>query len=451
MQTALCNTRLQKHVFAIAMPMVLSNLTIPLLGLTDTAVAGHLEHAWYLGGVALGSTLINVLFFLLGFLRMSTTGLTAQAYGAASPDGQLQHLAHGLFSAVCLAALLLLLQYPVIWLLLQFSTASMEVSQQAVLYFSTRIWSAPATLSNMVIIGWLLGRQNARYPMLILLLTNLVNIVLDLLFVLGFGWQVQGIAAASVVADYSGLLLGLWLVKRSLPQHALLHKSLPAALWHHLQHRSGISRLFRLNRDIFLRSLCLQMVFAFIAFQGAAYGDNIVAANAILLSFLMVVSYGMDGLAYAAESLTGQAKGAGNTILLRDYLKILSCWSLLTGLLFSLTYLLMGPSLLQLLTSLPEVRQEAAVYLPWLILLPLIACWAYLLDGVFIGATEGRILRNTMFLALISFICSFGLMYQYQNHALWAAVCCFMAARAGSLGWILLRRWPQFSSGATTD
>lgn len=446
MQTALFNTRLQKHVFAIAVPMVLSNLTIPLLGLTDTAVAGHLEHAWYLGGVALGATLINVLFFLLGFLRMSTTGLTAQAYGAASADEQLQHLAHGLFSAICLAVILLLLQYPIVWLLLQFSTASIEVSQQAAVYFSTRIWSAPATLSNMVIIGWLLGRQNARYPMLILLLINLVNIVLDLLFVLGLGWQVQGIAAASVAADFCGLLLGLWLIKRSLP-----HTSLAGALWHHLQHRRGISRLFRLNRDIFLRSLCLQMVFAFIAFQGAAYGDNIVAANAILLSFLMVVSYGMDGLAYAAESLTGQAKGAGNAVLLRAYLKILFFWSLLAGLLFSLTYLLAGPSLLQLLTSLPEVRQTASLYLPWLILLPLIACWAYLLDGIFIGATEGRILRNTMFMALLSFIFSFGLLYQYQNHALWAAVCCFMAARAGSLGWVLFRRCPQFSAGKTSD
>ena len=195
------NAPLQKKVAAIALPMVLSNLSVPLLALVDTAVSGHLEHAWYLGGVALGSSLISLLFFLLGFLRMSTTGLTAQAYGANDNSGQLRCLSQSLLVALLLAALLLILQWPLARLAFSFSDASSQVNQQAQLYFAIRIWSAPATLLNLVLMGWFLGRQNARYPMWMLIATNLINIILDLVFVLGFGWQVAGIAAASVVAD----------------------------------------------------------------------------------------------------------------------------------------------------------------------------------------------------------------------------------------------------------
>ncbi|WP_214000876.1 MATE family efflux transporter DinF [Arsukibacterium sp.] len=430
------NAPLQKKVAAIALPMVLSNLSVPLLALVDTAVSGHLEHAWYLGGVALGSSLISLLFFLLGFLRMSTTGLTAQAYGANDSAGQLRCLSQSLLVALLLAALLLLLQWPLAQLAFSFSDASNEVNQQAQLYFSIRIWSAPATLLNLVLMGWFLGRQNARYPMWMLVVTNLVNILLDLLFVLGFGWQVAGIAAASVVADYAGLLLGSSLLLRRLAAKALLN-----ALLGQLAKLSGLKRLFALNRDIFLRSLCLQSVFVFIAFQGAAYGDNTVAANAVLLSFLMLVSYAMDGLAYAAESLVGKAIGACDNRLLGNTLGLLALWCLLLAMLFSVGYGLFGNSFVSLLTSLPEVRQHAAQYLGWMMLLPLLACWAYLLDGVFIGATQGKTLRNSMVIALLGFAVSFYLLQSWQNHALWAALAVFMALRSISLALVLRHQW----------
>lgn len=416
--------------------MVLSNLSVPLLALVDTAVSGHLAHAWYLGGVALGSSLISLLFFLLGFLRMSTTGLTAQAYGANDQAGQLRCLSQSLLVALLLAALLLLLQWPLAQLAFSFSNASSEVNQQAQLYFAIRIWSAPATLVNLVLMGWFLGRQNARYPMWMLIVTNLVNIVLDFLFVLGFGWQVAGIAAASVVADYAGLLFGGCLLLRSLRAQDLL-----AAMLNQLSKLAGLKRLFALNRDIFLRSLCLQSVFVFIAFQGAAYGDNTVAANAVLLSFLMLVSYAKDGLAYAAESLVGKAIGAQDNRLLGNTLGLLALWCVLLASVFSISYGLFGHAFVNLLTSIAEVQQHAARYIGWMMLLPLLACWAYLLDGVFIGATQGKILRNSMVLALLGFALSFYLLQSWQNHALWAALAIFMALRSISLAIVLRRQW----------
>ncbi|WP_290611509.1 MATE family efflux transporter DinF [Arsukibacterium sp. UBA3155] len=430
------NAPLQKKVAAIALPMVLSNLSVPLLALVDTAVSGHLEHAWYLGGVALGSSLISLLFFLLGFLRMSTTGLTAQAYGANNSEGQLNCLSQSLLVALLLALLLLLLQWPLAELAFSFSDASNEVNQQAQLYFGIRIWSAPATLINLVLMGWFLGRQNARYPMWMLVVTNLVNILLDLLFVLGFGSQVAGIAAASVIADYAGLLLGCSLLLRSLS-----FKTLFQAMHNQLTRLAGLKRLFGLNRDIFLRSLCLQSVFVFIAFQGAAYGDNTVAANAVLLSFLMLVSYAMDGLAYAAESLVGKAIGANDSALLGNTLGILALWCLLLAMLFSGGYGVFGNHFVGLLTSIPEVKQQAALYLGWMILLPLLACWAYFLDGVFIGATQGKTLRNSMIIALLGFAGSFYLLQSWQNHALWAALSLFMALRSVSLAAVLWWQW----------
>ncbi|KKO45371.1 multidrug transporter MatE [Arsukibacterium ikkense] len=430
------NAPLQKKVAAIALPMVLSNLSVPLLALVDTAVSGHLAHAWYLGGVALGSSLISLLFFLLGFLRMSTTGLTAQAYGASDHAGQLRCLSQSLLVALLLAALLLLLQWPLAQLAFSVSNASSEVNQQAQLYFGIRIWSAPATLVNLVLMGWFLGRQNARYPMWMLIFTNLINIMLDLLFVLGFGWQVAGIAAASVVADYAGLLLGGYLLLHRLPA-----RDLRLSMRRELAKLAGLTRLFALNRDIFLRSLCLQSVFVFIAFQGAAYGDNTLAANAVLLSFLMLVSYALDGLAYAAESLVGKAIGAGDSRLLGNTLGLLALWCLILAAVFSTSYGLFGDMFVGILTSIPEVQQHAALYLGWMIILPLLACWAYLLDGVFIGATQGKTLRNSMVIALLGFAGSFYLLQSWQNHALWAALAIFMALRSISLAIVLRRQW----------
>lgn len=425
----------QKQVLLIALPMIASNLTIPLLSLVDTAVVGHLDHAWYLGGVALGSSVISLLFLLLGFLRMSTTGLTAQAFGADDKPAIRSGLLQGAIVALALALLLLLL-HPVVWPLVQwFSAAGSDVLQQAGIYFHVRIWSAPAALLNMVLLGWFLGLHNARYPMWLLLLGQSINIVLDIVFVLGPGWNVAGVAAASVIADYSTLLVGLMLARRVWQQQqlgALSRLSLPRL--------SGYGRLFALNRDIFIRSLCLQLVFVFIAFRGAAFGDNIVAANAVLITFLMLVSYALDGFAYAAEAMTGKAVGAKDHNELHQLFAILAQWGLLLGIVFSLLFWLGGPALISALTSIAVVQTTAEHYLPWLIALPLLAVWSYLLDGIYIGATQGRAMRNSMLLSFGGFALCYALTQSAGNHALWLALCVFMLLRGLTLAWPLYRR-----------
>lgn len=305
LQRILSQRSLHKQVLLLAIPMVLSNITVPLLGLVDAAVIGHLDYAWYLGGVALGSTMISVTFWLLGFLRMATTGLAAQAQGEKSR----QKLAHvwlqGMLVAWLLAGLFLLFHSPLAELIFSLSNASAEVKYYGMQYFSIRVWSAPAALANFVILGWLLGTQNAKAPMWLVIVTNLTNIILDVLFVLVFDWKVAGAAWASVLADYTGLALGLFFVMRT-----WIKQQLPNVLTLLPSATHGMGRMLRLNSDIFLRSLCLQAVFSFMTFQGAALGDDVVAANAVLMSFLMMVSYGMDGFAYAMEAMVGKAVGA---------------------------------------------------------------------------------------------------------------------------------------------
>lgn len=425
----------QKQVLLIALPMIASNLTIPLLSLVDTAVVGHLEHAWYLGGVALGSSLISLLFLLLGFLRMSTTGLTAQAFGAGDNHALQGTLLQAGLIALGLAFLLLLVHPLVMPLVHLISQASSEVLQQAGIYFQVRIWSAPAALLNMVLLGWFLGLHNARYPMWLLLLNQSLNIVLDLLFVLGFGWKVAGVAAASVMADYTTLLVGLLLVRRLWQQRQLAPFTLGQ-----LGRLTSYGRLFALNRDIFIRSLCLQGVFVFIAFRGASYGDAIVAANAVLITFLMLVSYALDGFAYAAEACTGKAVGAKDSSELQQLFAILAGWGLVLGIVFSLLFWLGGTTMIGLLTSITEVQKNAAHFLPWLIALPLIAVWSYLLDGIYIGATKAKAMRNSMLLSFAGFVLCYALLQRLDNHALWLALLVFMLLRALTLGWPLYRR-----------
>lgn len=424
----------QQQVLLIALPMIASNLTIPLLSLVDTAVVGHLEHAWYLGGVALGSSLISLLFLLLGFLRMSTTGLTAQAFGAKDAVAIRNSLLQAALVALLLAVLLLLLHPAVMVLVQLFSNAGVDVLEQAGIYFQIRIWSAPAALLNMVLLGWFLGLHNARYPMWLLLMNQSLNIVLDLVFVPGFGWQVAGVAAASVIADYSTLLLGIVLARRLWRQQQLGPLSRLI-----LQQLNGYGRLFALNRDIFIRSLCLQLVFVFIAFRGAGFGDTVVAANAVLLSFLMLVSYALDGFAYAAEAMTGKAVGAKDHSELQQLFVILAQWGLLLGLLFSLLFWLGGPALIRALTSIAAVQSTAQYYLPWLIALPLVAVWSYLLDGIYIGATQARTMRNSMLLSFAGFALCYAVTHSLGNHALWLALCIFMLLRGLTLAWPLRR------------
>ncbi|WP_080749100.1 MATE family efflux transporter DinF [Vibrio coralliilyticus] len=432
----LSNKALHKQVLLLAIPMVLSNITVPLLGLVDAAVIGHLEHAWYLGGVALGSTMISVTFWLLGFLRMSTTGLAAQSYGAQSGKQLGLVFTQGVAMALGFALLFLIFHQPIANLVFSLSSASDEVKFYGEQYFTIRAWSAPAALVNFVLLGWLLGTQNARAPMWMVIIANVTNIVLDVLFVIGFGWKVEGAALASVIADYSGMSFGLWCVWRT------WHKShLPSIVSLLKDTTHGLSRFVKLNRDIFLRSLCLQATFTFMTFQGASFGDDIVAANAVLMSFLMIISYGMDGFAYAMEAMVGKAIGAKDKQQLSASLVGTFFWSLIICLGLTAVFAFAGSSLISLITDIPKVHDTALIYLPWLMAMPLVSMWCFLLDGIFIGATKGREMRNSMFFAMCAFFGMFFALASFGNHALWLAMLSFMGMRGVTLAVIFYQQW----------
>jgi MATE family multidrug resistance protein len=353
-------------------------------------------------------------------------------------------LAQGLIMALLFATLFLLLHRPLSHFILDLSHASNEVKLHADTYFTIRAWSAPAALANYVVLGWLLGTQNAKAPMWIVILSNVTNIALDLLFVVGFDWKVEGAALASVIADYSGLVLGLFFVKRAwvslrLPRLSVFIQST------FLQLSNGLGNFVRLNRDIFLRSLCLQAAFSFMTFQGASYGDDTVAANAVLMSFLMIISYGMDGFAYAIEALVGKAIGAKDREELKESIAATFFWSFTICVVLTLVFYIYGFTLISIITDIESVAELAKIYLPWLIAMPLSAMWCFILDGIFIGATKGKEMRNGMFLATCTFFLVFVFMEDYGNHALWAAMISFMLMRGVSLALVFIRQWNSHS------
>lgn len=436
MFSALKQKSLHLSIFSIVLPMVLSNITVPLLGLVDAAVIGHLGQAWYLGGVAIGSNMILVIFWLLGFLRMATTGITAQAWGASDKQGLENIFLQGLTLAWIFALPIIMFHSYIAQFVFSLSDASDEVLRYANEYFSVRIWSAPATLTNLVVIGWLLGIQNAKKPMMLIVFINAINIVLDVLFVVVFGWGVRGAAAGSVIADYSGMALGLYFVGK-----AWRNLGLAPALAQWKKASNGMIRLLKLNRDIFLRSLCLQITFTFMTFKGATLGDNVVAANAVLMNFLMLVSFAMDGFAYAMEVMVGKAVGARDRQMLIMSLVVTTFWSLVISLLFTLCFILFGSSIISVISDIPGVREQADIYLPWLIAMPLVSMWCFLLDGIFIGATRGREMRNSMFVSVIGFFAIWWHLSAQGNHALWIAMLGFMALRGLTLGAVFFVQW----------
>ena len=339
-----------------------------------------------------------------------------------------------------------MLLFPLLPRLIALSGGSAEVQLYASHYVEVRIWSAPAALCNLVIMGWLLGMQDARSPMVMLILTNLVNMALDALFVLGLGWQVRGVAAASVLADYCALAAGIWLVRRQLRQ---LAPTVWQDGWQRWRQLAPMVRLLGLNRDIFLRSLCLQLCFAFMTLQGARLGDVAVAANAVLLNFLMLISYGLDGFAYAVEAMVGRAIGLRDRQKLREAIVLNLGWAALIATAFTLGFALLGSWLVGQITDIPAVVAEANRQLPWLIAMPLLAVWCFLLDGVFIGATRAREMRNSMMLAAFGgFFPIWWLCQSWGVAALWAAMAALMVGRGLSLG---VSCWRLERSGQLLD
>ncbi|WP_434340603.1 MATE family efflux transporter DinF [Motilimonas cestriensis] len=428
----------RKRLFALALPMMLSNVTVPLLGLVDAAVLGHLDHSYYLAGVSVGAMLITLAFWLLGFLRMSTTGLVAQAFGRNDAMAIKQVLLQSLVLAGALSVLLLVLQSVILNLGLILAAPSEQVALYAQQYFSIRIWSAPAALANYVILGWLLGMQNARAPMWLLIITNLVNILLDLWFVLGLGWQVQGAAAASVIADYFGFGLGLYFVFHAIKPH--WQPGDLSALMKKIWVKVNFFRLIALNRDIFLRTLCVQICFSFMTFYGARLGDDILAANAVLLNFLLFISFALDGLAYAIEAQVGKAVGRRDSVEFKRCVNVTFFYALLFAMLLMVIFALFGAHIIALITDIPSIQTTANNYLIWLVFIPLTSVWCFILDGIFIGATQAKAMRNSMvFATLCCFFPVWWLAKDFGNHSLWMAMNAFMLGRGLSLGYLYCR------------
>ncbi|MBM0747414.1 MATE family efflux transporter DinF [Pantoea eucrina] len=432
-------TSSDRTLWRLALPMILSNISVPLLGIVDTAIIGHLDSPVYLGGVAVGATATSFVFMLLLFLRMSTTGLTAQAFGARDKPALARALIQPMLIALTAGVLFIALRTPVSELAAALMGGSEAVQQQAQTFIAIRWLSAPATLANLVILGWLLGVQYARAPMVLLITGNVVNILLDLLFVLQWHWGVAGAAAATAVADYVTLAVGLWMVTRVLALRGISFSLLKAS-W-----RGDAARLFRLNRDIMLRSLLLQLCFASLTLLGARLGADVVAVNAVLLMFLTFTAYALDGFAYAVEACSGEATGAGDRSRLRLIWYAACRQAGIVALLFAVIYALCGPAIIALLTSIESLREAADRYLIWQVILPLAGVWCYLLDGMFIGATRGRDMRNSMLLAALGYALTLLTLPWLGNHGLWLAITVFLALRGITLGLIWRHHWQRDS------
>ncbi len=415
------------RVFRLAAPIIVSNVSVPLLGAVDTAVVGHLPDPAYLGGVAVGSTIFSFLYWGFGFLRMGTTGFVAQARGAGDDAEIRAVLGRALLTAAALGLLLIALQGPIRSMALGLVGASPAVDDSAAGYVAVRIWSAPATLANYALLGWLFGMQRPKTALVLLVLTNGLNIVLDLWFVVGLGWGVPGVAGASVIADYAASGLGLWLILRTLPGRTGWERR-------RLFERARLFALVRVNRDIFLRTLCLVFAFAWFTVQGARLGDLTLAANAVLLNLQSIMAYGLDGFAFAAEALVGGAVGARDRRAFSAAARAAALWSLGLAAVLAAIYAAFGSAIVALFTDLPEVRAAAALYLPWMVASPLVSVWSYVLDGIYVGATRTAEMRNGMAIALAVYllVAAFAVS-AWGNHGLWLAFLVLMVMRAATL------------------
>ena len=438
----------QRRVWALAAPMILSNLSVPLVALVDSAVVGHLPHAHQLAAVAVGGSLYTLLTWAMGFLRMGSTGFAAQAAGRGDGGALRQVLLQGLLLGVLLALLLAALAIPFSGAALGLMQPSAALDALAREYFQIRLFGLPAALATYALVGWLLGTQNARGPLAILLTANLLNVALDLWFVLGLQWGVAGAAWASVIAEWSAALLGLRLARRALRRYPGQLERAALKRWRNWR------PLLAVNRDIFIRTLALQLVFFLITVQGTRLGDATVAANALLLNGLLLTAHALDGLAHAVEALCGHALGARDRAALRRSLLVAGAWSLLASIGFALFFLFGGHWFIGLQTDIAAVRDTALQYLPYLALLPLLAVWSYLLDGLFIGATRAKEMRDAMLVALALALPLGWALQGLGNHGLWLAFLAFMGLRSlvlAGYAWQLSRRDQWFAPTAAGE
>lgn len=425
---------MNRQILRLALPNIITNITVPLLGMVDVAIMGHIGNATHIGAIAIGTMIFNLIYWNFGFLRMGTSGLTAQAYGEENFVEAMRIMVRGLVIAFSAALLLIVLQSPIALLCQQFVKGSQEMMSIALQYYSIRIWAAPATLGLYVFKGWFIGMQNSKTPMWIAILLNIVNIVFSLLFVIVWKMGVTGVALGTVLAQYSGLTMAvvMWFKKYGHLRKLLDIKG--SLKWQEMK------VFFKLNGDIFLRTLCLVAVFTFIPAISAQMGDQILAANTLLMQLFTLFSYIMDGFAYAGEALVGRYIGARDELHLRQSINYLLVWGVVLTFIFTVVYAFWGEYVLRVLTNDTSVIAKAMEYMIWTLLVPVTGFSAFLFDGIYIGATASKSMRNIMFVATASFFAGYYLLApKIGNDGLWISFLVFLTLRGG-LMWVFNRK-----------
>ncbi|MEJ1992949.1 MAG: MATE family efflux transporter [Maritimibacter sp.] len=416
-----------RRVIRMAIPVLLANATVPILGAVDTGVIGQLGEAAPIAGVGLGSVILASIFWMFGFLRMGTTGLAAQAKGAGDHGELAALLTRVLLFGLGIGAVFILIQPILYWAGLGLSPATPEVEEMARRYMAVRIWSAPAAIALFGITGWLLAQERARAHMAILSLMNGANILLDLWFVLGLGWGIEGVALATAISEWAGFALGIWFCRAAFRDPAW-------RAWGQVFHIERLVHMARVNRDIMIRTGTLLAIMVSFTFVAGSFGALAQASNQVLLQFVYITGFALDGFAFGAESLVGQAMGARQRAELRRAVRLTSFWGMITVAVLSLGFAVFGGWIIDVMTTAPDVREEARRFLPWMVAAPLIGGPAWMLDGVFIGATRSADMRNMMLVSgVIYAVALVALVPLLGNHGLWAALLISYVARGLSL------------------
>lgn len=415
------------QILHIALPSIVSNITVPLLGLVDVAIVGHMGSAVYIGAVAVGSMIFNLIYWLFAFLRMGSSGITAQAWGRRDTQGVTRILTSSLTLAVGIAVSFLVLQVPLRWLMFWLIGPTADVAPFAITYFHIVVWGAPASLGLFALTGWFIGMQNTRFPMIVSILQNVVNILASLTLVYGFGMKIEGVALGTVIAQYAGLIVAVGLLWKYYGK--IFDK------WKLVSSEWRTTKQFKINRDLFLRTLCLVAVNLYFTSAGARQGAVILSVNTVLLQLYLFFSYFMDGFAFAGEALGGKAYGARNMQAFHETLKRLWVWMLVVTAAYTLLYIIGGMQIVKLLTDEPAVRLAARDYIFWAWLIPAAGCVAFIWDGIFIGLTSTRgMLASSFVSALVFFVISqlpstLHLPSSTTNHFLWLAQVTYLAMR----------------------
>ena len=416
---------MNRKILHLAIPNIISNVTIPLLGLVDLALMGHLQSDIYIGAVSLGTVIFNFIYWGFSFLRMSTSGFTAQSFGEKNPQENFNILVRAILISTLISITILLLQMPIEWLSFRAIKGSPEVEALARQYFRIRVWAAPATLGLYVLNGWFLGMQNAHYPMITSILANVFNILFSFFFVVFVNLNSAGVALGTVIAQYLGLATGLLLFYRRY-RYLISYWN-----WKAIVNLPALKNFFRVNSDIFIRTFCVIIVFTFFTSKSASINDHILAVNSLLMQFLLFFSFFIDGFAFAGEAMAGKFLGERNKHQFQQLTRNLFIWGIGLAAIFSLLFLLGNQPIFRLLTNQNELLETAQKYMVWIILMPFFTFSSFIWDGIYIGVTASREMRNSMIAStMLIFAPAFYLLHDIMgNHGLWLAMMLFMLAR----------------------